>query len=87
MVHFFTTNLQTELECDEEGEWFIREQCTTEYCYCVYLDTGDVIVGSEQVFSFSSEQVITLKCQIFSIIFWSAISALQPFPDHVVIRK
>ncbi|KAL5264513.1 hypothetical protein ACHWQZ_G005564 [Mnemiopsis leidyi] len=40
---------QTELDCDEEGEWFIREQCTSEYCYCVYLDSGEVIVGSQQV--------------------------------------
>ena len=37
------------LVCDEHEEWFLRDQCTADYCFCVYIDSGRVITDSAQV--------------------------------------
>ena len=40
---------QSLLVCDGEGS-FQPTQCNAQFCFCVYLDTGDVMEDTESIF-------------------------------------
>ena len=37
------------LQCDETEKWFRPNQCQSDYCFCVYVDSGGLIRGSEEL--------------------------------------
>ena len=39
---------QEDLLCDRDGN-FETVQCNAEFCFCVYLDTGDVMENTESI--------------------------------------